>query len=142
MAFAIIDTNVFIDYWLGKVSDTDLAEIRRRFVVRQSAVVLSELWRGARDKRAQRLVTELRDLTTVAWAPTTADWWTAGELVRTIGDAQGWETGKRREFQNDALIALTARHHGATVITTNAGDFELLARQIRPLQIQHLALHA
>jgi len=37
---------------------------------------------------------------------------------------------KRREFQNDALIALTARHHGATVVTRNRGDFEFLARKV------------
>jgi hypothetical protein len=54
-------------------------------------------------------VKELRNLATVIWEPAEADWWTAGELIRTVGDAQKWEIGKRRECQNDALIALTAR---------------------------------
>jgi predicted nucleic acid-binding protein len=36
----------------------------------------------------------------------------------------------RREFQNDALIALTARRHGATVVTDNRVDFEVLAERI------------
>jgi predicted nucleic acid-binding protein len=35
-------------------------------------------------------------------------------------------TGEGREFQNDALIALTAVRHGATVITANQNDFFLL----------------
>jgi predicted nucleic acid-binding protein len=39
---------------------------------------------------------------------------------------------KRREFQNDALIALTARHHGATIVTRDRVDFELLARKLHP----------
>jgi predicted nucleic acid-binding protein len=37
---------------------------------------------------------------------------------------------RRREFQNDALIALTARRHGATVVTRNRSDFELLERKL------------
>jgi len=34
---------------------------------------------------------------------------------------------KRREFQNDALIALTARRQGAMLVTANQRDFALLA---------------
>jgi len=124
-------TRMSHDDWQGKLQDSVLADIRKQFVVRQSAVVLSELRRGARDKRAQQLVNELQDLTTIAWEPTAADWWLAGDLLRTIGDARRWETSKRREFQNDALIALTARHYGATVVTTNAKDFLLLAKRIK-----------
>ena len=30
---------------------------------------------------------------------------------------------------SDALIALTARRHGATVVTANRGDFDLLSRE-------------
>ena len=58
------------------------------------------------------------------------DWWTAGSLVREVGDRQGWEINKRREFQNDALIALTARRYGATVVTANRADFSLLKSRL------------
>jgi predicted nucleic acid-binding protein len=51
-------------------------------------------------------------------------------LVRRIGDEHDWEITKRREFQNDALIACTARRHGALVVTRNREDFELLARRL------------
>jgi predicted nucleic acid-binding protein len=37
---------------------------------------------------------------------------------------------KRREFQNDALIALTARGRGATVVTANRVDFALLEQLV------------
>jgi predicted nucleic acid-binding protein len=40
------------------------------------------------------------------------------------------DRSKRRDFQNDALIALTARRHGATVVTANRHDFELLGRKL------------
>jgi predicted nucleic acid-binding protein len=134
LAHAIIDTNVYIDHWQGKLADRVLVDIRQRFIVRLSAVVLSELRRGARTSRARRFVDELRTLGPVVWEPAEADWWAAGELIRNIGDANGWETAKRREFQNDALIALTARRYGAVVVTTNVADFKLLAARVK-LQI-------
>ncbi len=52
-------------------------------------------------------------------------------MVRKIGDQEGWDRSKRRDFQNDALIALTARHYGATIVTADYRDFELLARELR-----------
>ena len=131
MRWAILDTAVYIDHWEGALGLEDaLADVRRAFVVRHSSVVLSELRRGARTAAARRNVSALHRIAAVQWAPTAEDWWRAGELVRTIGDAHDWEIAKRREFQNDALIALTARHHGATVVTRNRGDFELLARKL------------
>jgi len=51
-------------------------------------------------------------------------------LIRRIGDAQSVDTSKRRDFQNDALIALTARRHGATVVTANRTDFDLLSHEV------------
>jgi predicted nucleic acid-binding protein len=131
VAFAILDTSVYIDHWERSSYGQVLAAVRRRFVVRQSAVVLSELRRGARTKSAVRLVDALREVSTVIWEPTAEDWWRAAKLTRAIGDTQDWETTKRRAFQNDVLIALTAVRHGATVVTTNTNDFELLAQAIK-----------
>lgn len=108
-----------------------LSDVRKGFVVRHSAVVLSELRRGARTRAAARRVDDLFRLARIVWEPSAADWWEAGKLVREVGDRQGWEVNKRREFQNDALIALTARRYGATVVTTNASDFTLLKSRLK-----------
>ncbi len=51
-------------------------------------------------------------------------------LVDQLGARHGWDTRKRRDIQNDALIALTAMRHGATVVTSNGADFELLGREL------------
>jgi predicted nucleic acid-binding protein len=127
MPWAVIDSSVYIGHWeRGLYADT-LATVRRAFIVRHSAVVLSELRRGARTRPAQRLVDGLAALAREPWEPTADDWWEAGRLIRTIGDRLGWEIGKRREFQNDALIVLTARRYGATVVTANREDFRLLS---------------
>jgi predicted nucleic acid-binding protein len=129
--WAIIDTDVYIGTWERGDFEAALDDVRSAFIIRHSAVVLSELRRGARTPPAKRLVERLFRLAGSSWEPTSRDWWDAGALIRTIGDACGWDTKKRRDFQNDALIALTARRHGATVVTANRADFQLLSRYVR-----------
>lgn len=126
MAWAIIDTSVYIGHWERGLYEESLDQARKAFIFRHSAVVLSELRRGARTREAERTVARLYGLAAMVWEPTAADWWEAGRLIRAIGDAHDWDRSKRRDFQNDALIALTARAHGATVVTANREDFELL----------------
>jgi len=128
--WAVIDTSVYIGHWEHGLYAETLEQVRRAFVVRHSAVVLSELRRGARTREAQRVVTRLHRLAHEVWEPTARDWWDAGRIIRTVGDAHDWDRNKRRDFQNDALIALTARRHGATVVTGNREDFELLAQAL------------
>src|SRR5262245_10745206 len=131
MPWAILDTSIYVGHWEAGLYGDVLDDVRKAFVVRQSSVVLSELRRGARTREARRLVDALHRLARIQWAPTAADWWEAGRLIRDIGNDQDWDRSKRRDFQNDVLIALTARHHGATVVTANRVDFELLAQALR-----------
>ena len=131
MAVAIVDTSVYIDHWERGLYQDTLENLKRAYIIRQSAVVLSELRRGARGHDAELLVANLFELATVKWEPSATDWWEAGRLVRSIGDKQGWDIHKRRDFQNDALIALTARRHGATVVTADSSDFDLLRSELR-----------
>ncbi|HLE61161.1 MAG TPA: type II toxin-antitoxin system VapC family toxin [Thermoanaerobaculaceae bacterium] len=131
MAWAILDTNVYVGYWERGLYEERLSAVQRAFMVRHSAVVLSELRRGARTRDAQSIVEDLFRIARIQWEPTPADWWEAGRLIRKIGDARRWDRNKRRDFQNDALIALTARRHGATVVTADSQDFDLLARELR-----------
>jgi predicted nucleic acid-binding protein len=131
MRWAILDTDVYVGHWEAGLHRELLDSVRRAYIVRHSAVVLSELRRGARTREAAKVVADLHRLAREPWAPLASDWWEAGRLVRGIGDAHGWEINKRRAFQNDALIALTARRHGATLVTANRDDFALLARALR-----------
>jgi len=129
--WAILDTDVYINHWEHGLPEDVLAAVARAFIVRQSAVVLSELHRGARTVEARRLVARLFRLASVQWSPTATDWWEAGRVIQRIGDAQTWDPRRRRDFQNDVLIGLTARRYGATVVTTNRADFELIADEVR-----------
>ena len=130
MRWAILDTSVYINHWERGLHGEALVAVRQAFIIRQSAVVLSELRRGARTRKAHHLVEALYRLAKIQWAPTQGDWWRAGILIRRVGDLHHWDRQKRLEFQNDVLIALTARRHGATIVTANRGDFELLGKEL------------
>ena len=131
MPFAIIDTNVYVDHWEGVIDESALNWVRAKFVVRQSSIVLSELRRGARTKQARHLIELLRRLSKIEWAPTPVDWWQAGQIIQRVGDARNWDPRKRQEFQNDTLIALSGRRYGATIVTSNRTDFELLEKELK-----------
>jgi predicted nucleic acid-binding protein len=75
-------------------------------------------------------VEDLFEKAHIQWEPTSQDWWQTGELIRKIGDDRNWDKKKRRDFQNDTLIALTARRNGATVVTADKEHFELLSGAI------------
>ena len=128
--WALIDTSVYIGHWERGLYGDTLAKVQRAFVIRHSAVVLSELRRGARTRDAVRTVARLHRLVPDIWEPNVEDWWEAGRIILAVGDAYGWDRSKRRDFQNDALIALTARAHGATVVTANREDFSILGRRL------------
>jgi predicted nucleic acid-binding protein len=128
--WAILDSSVYIGHWERGLYHADLERIRQAFAIRHSAVVLSELRRGARTRAAQKLVDGFFRLAAVQWEPTAADWWNAGLLIRRIGDREGWAKNKRRRFQNDVLIGLTARRYGATVVTANRSDLAFLSREL------------
>jgi predicted nucleic acid-binding protein len=66
MPLAILDTNIYIDHWERGLYQKTLENLRRAYIIRHSAVVLSELRRGARGPDAEPLVTSLFELATAA----------------------------------------------------------------------------
>src|ERR1700685_577659 len=63
--------------------------------------------------------------------PDVVVWREAGILSGVLSRVQGYDKGQRRRLMNDALIFVTARRHGCTVLTRNVGDFDLL-QQLDP----------
>ena len=93
--------------------------------IRHCSVVLAELSRGARtatDFRWMRSSEKKNRLLT----PTEKNWMESGEVLAQLRADHGFEPHKLRDLHFDVLIALTARSHGATLITSNRADFELI----------------
>jgi predicted nucleic acid-binding protein len=119
----VFDTSVLVDHLR-----TD--RHRRRMetlngVVRNCAVVLAELWRGAvtpGDRELIRVLGRNHPILT----PTEKTWVESGELLGKIQADRGFTAAKLRDLHFDVLIALTARSHGARLITSNRDDFEII----------------
>lgn len=124
----IIDTSVYVELLRhGRFLDELIA---LPLLVRNSAVVLSELRRGAMLLRERRWISELESNHPVSF-PGRWEWRRSGEILQKLRKSRGFDARKLRDLHFDALIALTARAMGATLITCNRDDFELLREQER-----------
>jgi predicted nucleic acid-binding protein len=103
------------------------------YLVRHSAVVLSELRRGATLPKERRWIDELERHGSTFF-PGVWEWRRAGEILERLRRKHGEGARKLRDLHFDALIALTARAAGAVLITCNGDDFEALARE-EPFQL-------
>lgn len=120
---AIVDTSVYVELIRhGRFKDELLALPQ---LIRNSAVVLSELRRGATLPRERRWIDELEAQHQVFF-PGIWEWRRSGELLERLRRKRGYDARKLRKLHFDALIALTARAVGALVITCNGDDFEEL----------------
>jgi len=121
----IFDTSVLVD-------EARTGRHRKRIesvegVIRLSSVVLAELLRGVVGLSEQKFLRTLARNHPVL-TPTRENWLESGEILAKIGADQGFEPHKLRDLHFDVLIALTARSHGARLITTNRKDFQLISR--------------
>ena len=99
-------------------------------LIRTSSVVLAELWRGATRKQEHKFVEALARNHPIL-TPTEKNWLDSGQLLGKIYTRRGFSPDKLRDLHFDVLIALTARSHGARLITSNRADFELISHYKR-----------
>jgi predicted nucleic acid-binding protein len=67
--------------------------------------------------------------------PTERNWLESGEILGQIRADRGFAADKLRDLHFDVLIALTARSHGARLITSSRADFEMID-SYRKLQLE------
>ncbi len=103
-------------------------------LVRNSAVVLAELWRGATTKVDRSFLRTLERNYPI-FTPTEKNWLESGQILTKMQSDRGFEAMKLRDLHFDVLIALTARSHGARLITSNRADFELI-REYREFELE------
>lgn len=129
MRRVLLDTNVYIG-WMNAGLHAS-AMTGSGLVRHMSTVVLMELEAGATTAAARRSVGQLATAFDKAGrlvSPSNTTWRRAGEALRLLR-ARGREV-RRSSLVNDVLIALTARDIGAVVLTSDASDFEAIARVV------------
>ncbi|MBI5026493.1 MAG: type II toxin-antitoxin system VapC family toxin [Nitrospirae bacterium] len=117
----IFDTSIFIDHLRTNKFANHFRNLNG--LIRNSAVVLSELARGATREMEKSFVSALAKNHPIL-TPTEKNWLESGEILSKMYMDNGFSPEKLRDLHFDVLIALTARNHGATVITSNKTDFE------------------
>ena len=103
-------------------------------LVRNSSVVLAELWRGVAVP-VDRKTVEFFERNYPTLTPTTNNWLESGQILARMRADHGFESVKLRDLHFDVLIALTARSYGAKLITSNRADFELI-REYRDFELE------
>ncbi len=119
----IFDSSVLIDQFRTGCHSEHIEALDE--LVRTSAVVLVELWRGATTRAEKALLRTLEEIYPI-FTPTEKIWLESGQILGKIQHDHGFEPRKLRDLHFDVLIALTARANGARLITSNRGDFELI----------------
>lgn len=120
----IFDTSVLIDYLRAGRHQQRLDSVRG--VIRNSSVVLAELWRGATRVQERKFIEALSRNHQIL-TPTESNWLDSGQILGKISVQKGFGSEKLRDLHFDVLIALTARSYGARLITSNRSDFELIS---------------
>ena len=131
MIHVLPDTSVLVEVLRRREAAEALA--RRRWLFRLSAVVHSELLRGA-DTRAERAYVVQLARSHTPLAPTAGQWVRCGQVLARLRREQHFDPAGLRAAQNDVLIALTARDLGCPVLTIDLADFNRIALFIRGLR--------
>jgi len=124
----LFDTSVFVDQLRTDRHRERIASVSGR--IRHSSVVLAELLRGAK-KQAERDFVETLGKQSPLLTPSEKNWLESGRLLTRMSVEKGFSPEKLRDLHFDILIAFTALTNGATVITSNRTDFEMIRRYKR-----------
>lgn len=87
--------------------------------------MLAELWRGA-TKATEREFLRALERNHPILTPTEKNWLESGQLLGKIYADHRLTPDRLRDLHFDVLIALTARAHGARLITSDGTDFEMI----------------
>jgi predicted nucleic acid-binding protein len=132
-----LDTNIFIDGFRSHELQAEVFAFLNRALpfTFLSAVVMQELAAGVRTARAARDVEqgvfepfERRDR---VFAPSSAAFAESGRVIATVAAREGWQLlDDNPSLLNDALIAVSCREQGITLITRD-GDFKRLSLLVK-----------
>lgn len=119
----LFDTSIFIDHLRTGCHQERIDTLSG--LIRTSSVVLAELLRGATKPAEISFLKELQKNHPIL-SPTEKNWLESGQILAKMRADKGFTPDKLRDLHFDLLIALTARTHGARLISSNRVDFELI----------------
>ncbi len=131
-SIVVFDTSVLIDHLRTGRHQERIDSLTG--LVRTSSVVLAELWRGATKRQEHKFLETLARNHPIL-TPTEKNWLESGQILGKIYTHKRFSPDKLRDLHFDVLIALTARSHGALLVTSNRSDFEMIS-SYKKLQLE------
>ena len=135
-----LDTNIFIDGFRSQEAQAEVFAFLTNALpfTFLSAVVMQELAAGARTTQAardvQQRVFEPFGRRRRVFAPSSAAFVESGRVIARVAAREGWQLFEDNpSLLNDALIAVSCREQGITLITRD-GDFKRLSALVRGFQ--------
>lgn len=137
----LLDTSVYIEGFTNRDFGTELRAFHQAALPRMllSTVVVHELQVGATTptalKRLKRGLVEPFRIRRRLHVPSASTWTLAAAIDRDLR-ALGRYAGSlaTRSFANDILLAASARELGASVVTLNRVDFDII-KQVVPVRV-------
>src|SRR5882672_5124122 len=126
---ALLDSSIYVSALRNRDAAAALDRLTGQTILWLSAVVLEELYAGAREHDRRVVEQWERDIGEAGriLVPNLSDWVYAGKVLRRLADTYDYEKIGRGRLTNDALIATSAARMDIRVITANEKDFRKLA---------------
>lgn len=133
----MFDTNIYISFIRDRLHEDIL--LQRGTTKYLSAIVLMELWAGAKNREAERLLHKLQRPYAAAGRIVVLDparYMTAGQLLCDLRPEHA-DLVKQAGFTNDIQIALTALLVGARLYTENRKHFGIISGFMKGLSVEY-----
>lgn len=130
----LLDTNIYVEAFARGPDDSGFRAFHQGSLPQLilSAVVVHELLIGARSAQHRHQLGALIEVFRTRrrlHVPTLATWELATTIDQDLRDLRRYTASlAQRSFANDILLAATARELGATIVTRNLADFEVIGR--------------
>ncbi len=122
---AVPDTSYLIEHFRRGTVQESFLQFTRYYHIAFSSVVLMELLAGAFEAKERKLIDQIAKNFTVL-SVSEQQWITCGEIMMKLRRDMKIDPGRIKGLLADILIAVTARHAGAVLITKNDKDFKLI----------------
>jgi len=134
----IFDTNVYVSFIRNRAHSQELQ--MRGSVKYLSAIVLMELWAGAKIKQAERLVYQLQKPYQAAGRIITLNlehYISIGHFFSEIAPKYR-QLAVKSSFLNDVQIAFTALSVGAVLFTEDKTHYDIIRKSLKSLKLEYL----
>jgi predicted nucleic acid-binding protein len=133
----MFDTNIYISFIRNRSFEHILQQ--RGSIKYISAIVLMELWGGARTRKAEGLLNQLqkpyKDSNRIVTL-SISDYISTGNIIANL-PVMYHDLRKRADFINDIQIALSALSIGATLYTENKKHFDIIKSLLKGLKVEY-----